>query len=219
MKSRINTLVIEAFIQGKARKIGSKQSTGQALYLHGNKIAEYKDGFLHISNGDYPGKRGETGSKTTKEVLNKLPGINIHQFKFEWYLRGEKWDGTFIKTDTKAPEYNTSKIGDVFDKGTEWENTGGYRGFCKPKYAIAGANDTGMWSDSPCPSNVSKSEIETIQGVLKSAGIDTIIMTTETSNIFCVHHYLIAKVKDFEKAKEIVTKHIEETETRLLYVA
>jgi hypothetical protein len=33
---------------------------------------------------------------TTKERLNGLNGVNIHQKDFQWYLNGEAWNGVAI---------------------------------------------------------------------------------------------------------------------------
>ena len=58
-----------------------------ALYLHGNMIAEYAaDGALYINDGGWQ-------SNTTKERLNGLPNVSIHQKNFQWYLNGEAWTG------------------------------------------------------------------------------------------------------------------------------
>jgi len=35
-------------------------------------------------------------SKTTKERLNGLPGVYIHQKNFIWYLNGQEWEGNLI---------------------------------------------------------------------------------------------------------------------------
>ena len=42
-------------------------------------------------------------------------------------------------------------------------------------------------------------------------------MTTETSNVFCVHHYLITPPAYIEKAKELVREYINNDVTRLIY--
>lgn len=36
-------------------------------------------------------------TSTTKERLNGIIGVNIHQFKGQWYLNGEKWDGELVE--------------------------------------------------------------------------------------------------------------------------
>ena len=33
-------------------------------------------------------------TRTTKDRLNALPNVHIHQLKGMWYLNGEKWDGS-----------------------------------------------------------------------------------------------------------------------------
>jgi len=36
---------------------------------------------------------------TTKERLNGFPTVNIQQKDFEWFLNGERWDGSKIRVD------------------------------------------------------------------------------------------------------------------------
>jgi len=62
------------------------------LLLHDNEIAyRYNDPkkTLSIRNCGWQ-------SKTTKERLNALDGVNIVQKNFVWYLNGKKWDGNLI---------------------------------------------------------------------------------------------------------------------------
>ena len=56
------------------------------MFLHGNLIAKIENDKLFITNAGWK-------SKTTKERLNALKGVNILQKKSEWFLHGEKWDG------------------------------------------------------------------------------------------------------------------------------
>lgn len=60
------------------------------LYLHGNLIATKSDGETEITNAGW-------FSNTTKERLNGLPNVSIHQKKGIWYLNGNEWNGDFIK--------------------------------------------------------------------------------------------------------------------------
>lgn len=69
------------------------------LKLFGNEIAyRYNDaeGTLSITNCGW-------FSNTTKERLNGIPGVRIHQKDFEWYLNDELWDGSLIDITGKAP--------------------------------------------------------------------------------------------------------------------
>lgn len=61
------------------------------MYLYGNIIAIYnlRTKVLKITNAGW-------FTKTTKERLNALPNVRIHQHKWEWYLNGIKWDGSLI---------------------------------------------------------------------------------------------------------------------------
>jgi hypothetical protein len=59
------------------------------MYLFGNIIAyKYNDPEKTISITDAGWQ-----SNTTKERLNAIPGLRIHQKNWEWYLNGNKWDG------------------------------------------------------------------------------------------------------------------------------
>jgi hypothetical protein len=102
-----------------------------------------------------------------------------------------------------------------FNKETHWVSTDGWRGYEEPVYAVCGANDTGTSPDSPCNSHVAERELNEATNALGS--IPTELITCETSNIFCVHHYIIVPPEYLEQAKEIVKEHIENVETRLLY--
>ena len=61
------------------------------LKLHNNIIAVlHVDGTLMITNAGWE-------SPTTKERLNGLPNVSIHQKNWQWYLNGEKWDGNMTE--------------------------------------------------------------------------------------------------------------------------
>ena len=61
------------------------------LKLHGNVIAVLDEfNMLSISNAGWE-------SNTTKERLNGLPNVRIHQRKFVWYLNGVEWNGEWTR--------------------------------------------------------------------------------------------------------------------------
>lgn len=64
------------------------------LQLHGNTIAKIKrtnkGKKLFISNCGW-------FSNTTKERLNGLPNVYIHQKNWDWYLNGNLWDGREVE--------------------------------------------------------------------------------------------------------------------------
>lgn len=72
-----------------------------SMYLFGNKIATYYrvTNTLEISNCGW-------FSNTTKERLNGLPGVKIHQAFGNWYLNGEVWDGNLKKIKLERNDSN-----------------------------------------------------------------------------------------------------------------
>ncbi len=89
---KITSEIVRAFRNGEVKKIGNSYTDGNALFLFDNKIAEFRKGYLWITNAGWR-------SATTKERLNALPGVNIQQSNFVWYLDGKEWDGGWTKTD------------------------------------------------------------------------------------------------------------------------
>lgn len=62
------------------------------MLLHGNAIAyRFNDPerTLSITNRGW-------FTNTTKERLNALPNVRIHQKNWQWYLNGVQWDGQLI---------------------------------------------------------------------------------------------------------------------------
>jgi len=62
------------------------------LKLFGNEIAyRYNDPerTLSVTNAGW-------FSNTTKERLNGIPNVRIHQKNFNWYLNDKEWDGRLI---------------------------------------------------------------------------------------------------------------------------
>jgi hypothetical protein len=92
---KMTAKAIQAFNEGKNFKSGNTEVTNGCISLHKNEIAR-KDvitGEVSISNAGW-------FSPTTKERLNGIPGVSIHQRKGIWYLNGKEWDGKWIKVET-----------------------------------------------------------------------------------------------------------------------
>lgn len=73
----------------KANMLVEVQPNVTILRLHGNAVAyRYNDPNkeVWITNAGWR-------SNTTKERLNGLNGVQIHQSKGVWYLNGKEWDG------------------------------------------------------------------------------------------------------------------------------
>lgn len=87
---QITDKVCGAFLNKQRKCLGSTFTDGQALFLWGNKIAEWRENQLWITNAGY-------FTVTTKERLNGLTGVSISQKDYVWYLNGKEWDGKWIK--------------------------------------------------------------------------------------------------------------------------
>ena len=86
---KVTKQIVDAFLRGETKRISNSYTNGNELYLHGNCIARKHPNGLIISDGGWQ-------SNTTKERLNAIPGVSIHQKNFRWYLNGEYWDGRSI---------------------------------------------------------------------------------------------------------------------------
>ena len=82
--------VVGAFVNHKAKSVSNTSTDGTALFLHGNRIAEWRDDGLWITNAGWK-------SLTTKERLQALPGVSLCQKAGVWYLNGKPWNGSWIK--------------------------------------------------------------------------------------------------------------------------
>jgi hypothetical protein len=154
-------------------------------FYHGNPIAMYKPGEGYTL--------GNCGYKTvtTKERLNTLPGVYISQRKFKWYNHGSE----FINRSGEILAHIGKSI---------YQKIDGWRGYNQPIFAIVGASDTGMWSDSPANSKTVFYELQEIKAIFSKRGIRLYEASTVTSNVFCMKRWLCAKGKDIEKALDIL---------------
>lgn len=107
-----------------------------------------------------------------------------------------------------------------FNRTTKWISTSAWRGYEEPCFFVAGANDTGMWDDSPCPTKLATEELAAVRKVLRDAKIKYRHITTRSSNVFCMHRYLIVTPEDFDRARELVNEYYKtaKASTMLLYV-
>jgi len=86
----------------------------------------------------------------------------------------------------------------------------GWRGYRIPGTAVAGASDTGTWSDSPCPSPEVKAEIRRFQReCLRPAGIKSRQRFGGTSNVCCGKRWVCVASEDWARAYELANAWIE----------
>ena len=87
---KVTSTIIQAFRNREKKSVGSSRTDGQALYLHGNKIAEFRDCELWVTLAGWP-------TITTRERLNGLPDVSVQQSKHTQFLNGQEWDGSWQK--------------------------------------------------------------------------------------------------------------------------
>jgi len=87
-RKNVTTAIADAWFRGKAKRISNTETDGETIWLFDNAIAWWSspDTFT-ITTADYP-------TATTKERLNGLPGVRVHQYKGELYLNNKRWDGS-----------------------------------------------------------------------------------------------------------------------------
>jgi len=98
MSRKITNESASAFLQRRDFKKGNMRVLTESgltkLKLHGNTIATIDElGVLSISNAGWM-------SNTTKERLNGLPNVRIHQKNWNWYLNGDEWNGNWTRVCT-----------------------------------------------------------------------------------------------------------------------
>ena len=89
----------------------------------------------------------------------------------------------------------------VTQQGDAW----GRGSVTQPIFAVAGANDTGTWSDSPNPSHSVNSEILKLRSSLKKIGIPSRTSWTPSSNVFMTRRWIVVPQAQLSQAKARVS--------------
>jgi hypothetical protein len=87
---KVTREVVGAFLAHKAKSVRNTVSTGNTLYLFGNRIAWHdsmSDNTIIIATCGW-------NSVTTRDRLNAIPNVSLSTRKGQLYLNGSLWDGT-----------------------------------------------------------------------------------------------------------------------------
>lgn len=174
---KITREIARAFQNREAKTIGNSRTDGNALYLFNNKIAEYREGELWITNAGW-------NSMTTKERLNGLGGVYIQQVRGAWLLSGIEWDGSWIEVRTWG-EWASGTIDNnevEFDTSSEWMS----EGYSKPRYAIF--------------HTLVEASLESVEAKLIGEGIPTKRMESDTSGVYRPNYFVVVRPEDLERA-------------------
>ena len=93
---KISQEASKAFESGSEYKNSNTEVSRGALFLHGNKIAEFTSLFPADQNKDINITLAGWNTNTTRERLNALEGVRVSTKQGQAYLNGQKWDGSWI---------------------------------------------------------------------------------------------------------------------------
>lgn len=102
---KITLEIVTAFEGRYAKTQGNTHTDGTTLYLHGNAIAQWRDGELWVTSAGWE-------TVTTKERLNGIDGVHVTQKDYQWYLNGKEWNGEWVNVqEFTAPQQACSGCG------------------------------------------------------------------------------------------------------------
>ena len=104
----------------------------------------------------------------------------------------------------------------TISKKMKYIHTDGWRGYEEPINAVCGANDTGTYDDSPCNSYDCQDELNKVKKILRANNIKYKSHWGKTSNVFCIHRYVLTAPEFKDKARALIQPLI--PQTKLLYI-
>jgi hypothetical protein len=147
-------------------------------------------------------------SVLTKAIRCAINDVQQIEVQFNYNPDARSGHSFAVLSDETGEEVRISKR-------TKYIRTDGWRGYTQPRDAVAGANDTGDAYDSPCPSKTATAELKMLTDRLDQEKILWIEVGANTTNVFCIHRYIITQKKDRARASAIAAEL--KPETRLLY--
>ena len=174
----ITQRIVSAFEGRRALKIDNSETDGTSLWLFGNKIAEWRNDGLWITNAGWK-------SNTTKERLNGLTGVRVQSIRRQWYLNDYAWDGGWINVHTMVTTEQVDEI-DLFDTTSEWMDAG----YSKPVYSVFHANN--------------EIELDAVEFKLQSAGIPSRRMESDTAGKYKPNYFVVVRPEDFRNSLIII---------------
>jgi hypothetical protein len=184
---KVTREICTSFLLRQTRRISNSYTDGQALYLFGNKIAEYRYNGLWITSAGWR-------SNTTRERLNGIRGVSIVQRNYNWYLNGHLWDGQWTRVQEFSGSNTTEEDHVVDTSYVEFDMTSVWtKGkYSKPIYAVAETTNV--------------AELDNIEGTLTDNGIATKRTESDTQGKYLVHHFVVVKPEDYDKAISIINQ-------------
>jgi hypothetical protein len=175
---KITREITRAFHNREPKKIGNSRTDGNALFLHDNKIAEFRGGQLWITNAGWQ-------SNTTKERLNGLSGVSIYQRRGQWYLNNIAWDGEWVSVYGFNGSVDEVVEEIEFDVTSEWMGK-----FSRPIFSVFHTNN--------------EAELGAVEQLLNAEGIPNRRIESDTLGKWKPNFFIIALPSDVDKAKKVL---------------
>ena len=175
---KITREIIHSFMHGITTKIDNSRTDGRSLWLFDNKIAEFREGVLWVTNAGWQ-------SKTTKERLNGLSGVHINQIRGQWYLNGVAWDGEWVHVASHV----ASDVAEIeFDITSRWTDAG----YSQPVYSVF--------------HSLNESSLSPVEKSLNDSGILTKRMESDTDGVYRPNYFVVVRPDDVSKAVNILSE-------------
>lgn len=186
---KITREIVVAFERGQSLTVGNSRTDGTSLWLFNNKIAEWRDDGLWISNGGW-------NSRTTKERLNGLRGVRVEQFRGVWFLNENEWNGSWVNVEAwnygriSLSENQPEQVANEpeFDVTSEWTE----HGYSRPIYSIF--------------HTLVDTEINSVESLLNGEGIPTKRMESDTEGMYRPNYFVVVRPDDVERAVNILAE-------------
>lgn len=187
--------ICNAFENRRALTLGNSKTDGTSLWLFGNKIAEWREDGIWITNAGW-------NSNTTKERLNGLTGVSIQQRAGSWYLNGNLWQGEWTSVRANYTWSTIEGSGGIFavlestrpqevefDITSKWIASGKYN---KPIYAVVHKYTEADLFASECMLNAN----EIVYRIIES----------DTEGEYKPNYFLVVRPQDYDLALTIINQ-------------
>jgi hypothetical protein len=178
--------IVDAFQSRRELRVGNSYTDGEILWLFGNRIAKWVFGDLWITNAGWK-------TRTTKERLNGLDGVNVVSVRGHWNLNGMPWSGDWVNVSTGWYVANEERPTEVVDEiqfnvTSEWVD----EGYSKPVYSVFHSTD--------------EASRRLAESVLTEAKIPYKLMESDTAGVYRPNYFIVVRPKDFKQSLKTITQ-------------
>lgn len=181
---QITERICTAFEQRRTLKIDNSETNGNSLWLFGNKIAEWREDGIWITDAGWK-------TKNTKERLNGLTGVSISQRAGSWYINGNLWQGEWTSVNENNGIIPTQPEVVEFDLTSEWIPSGNYS---KPIYSAFHTTN--------------KEQLNSVYRILNEEDISFRMVEGDTAGEYKPNYFVVVKPKKLKIAQSLINNKI-----------